>query len=454
MFPSRATSTPQLYEVRCPCGGRVTGVRTDTIQLRPCPGCRQQLLVLPASVYPLPKSKSSTSAGQSGPDREQQARAGTRRKVASRPAADDADTIESETETAEAAPNPGSPRKTAASLAVPAAATRRLSLRNSIQQQTDAVQQQIAAALHSFRRAWLTPLKLALVAIAFLAAGTGYWLHQLHLRNLAEQRVVEQVRRAEQKVAEGDLFTAAESYLAATAALNELGRDDSQARRIRQTTQEYQAVTSICSRSPQELLEEAVKSSRDTVGLSWPELFRATYADHWLVFDAEVSRTGDGEFLIDYPLVANGQSAEIRGKFPQLSLIPEDRLPGRLLLAGRLAELKEQPGNPGRWELMLAADSVFLWSSPETLQKLGLFGDSGEESRPDALLDEQTGWLKLAPPTTSETAAGSAGPRDPAVSPSGTGAGGTGSDSTTPVTTAPTSPAATASSPAPAGAAP
>src|SRR5262245_28611868 len=56
----RPQEVPQGYEVRCVCGGTVSGVRIRTHQLPPCPKCGTFVFVLPASVYPLVEVKLTT----------------------------------------------------------------------------------------------------------------------------------------------------------------------------------------------------------------------------------------------------------------------------------------------------------------------------------------------------------------------------------------------------------
>src|SRR5262249_55082755 len=56
LFQRRASRPPPPFELACVCGELVTGTRSAGIQRPTCPVCATELFVLPASVYPPPRT--------------------------------------------------------------------------------------------------------------------------------------------------------------------------------------------------------------------------------------------------------------------------------------------------------------------------------------------------------------------------------------------------------------
>ncbi len=55
-FRKKVDAPAQTFEIRCGCGKSLSGERTRAEQTATCPACKSALFVLPASVYPIPRS--------------------------------------------------------------------------------------------------------------------------------------------------------------------------------------------------------------------------------------------------------------------------------------------------------------------------------------------------------------------------------------------------------------
>ncbi len=440
VFGGGAKPVPQPFDIRCSCGGRVTGIRDDQAKQLPCPGCRQSILVLPATPYPIPKRtappprpvKPADDDASTGPDQAPPAAApadrplkkSLRKRGTGLPAAEPPPTKPNLAATASPSkpPNPvtGEPPLS------------RRGARHAAMAATN------AAISRWFRRTF-TPVRLVALIVISLVTGTGLALRQREVNRQLEQIVTESGKLAELAVKERDWPAAAAAYRQVAEALDRLGRTDPPARRLRQWDRELSALTRPLPRSLPDLVAEAAGESWVANDLDWAALFQASYGDQWLVFEAWVDPGTDGAPpRLSVPLISGRYRATLTGELPGLAVIPPERLPARVILAARLAAIDQSapvdddppptdpappptadPADPPRlgpagppipetpadppavpkapgdrdWVIRIDPDSAFLWARLETLAETGLLLSDDDRAAAQVLLTEQARWL-------------------------------------------------------------
>ena len=357
VFGGRPPAAPQLFEVRCPCGGRVEGERTETHQLRRCPGCRRDLLVLPVSVYPEPK----------------------RPPVAKRPAEPERDLSEAspgEPLHAAAVPAPAAP-KPATSRAV---RSPRASRKEQVAEATAAARQTVVA----LRRKVFTPLKLALLGIVVLVGATGWYLVHRQRIATAESRLKETLRIAEESLQDRVWGRAEEFHRESTKLMDFLGREDSQARRTRQLAREIGVIVNLLPKNLADLVDEASGDEWGAGELTWDQVFRASYRDSWLVIDATVEAADEpGKVRIPAAVLSGALACRIDSDLAVLEAIPASELPCRVVIGVQFRDLRPEPGAEGVWRAVFDRDTAFAWVFPNLLGEV-------LEGKRDALPDEET----------------------------------------------------------------
>ena len=446
VFGGGAKPVPQPFDIRCSCGGRVTGVRDDQAKQLPCPGCRQSILVLPATPYPIPKraapppprpakpadDDAGSAPGQDAPaptPDDRPLKKSLRKRGANRPIPEPSPTKPDLAATA--SPGTESPTKPPNPMTGEPPLSRRAARRAAMAATGEAISRW-------FRRVF-TPVRMVALILVSLVVGTGFALRQRELSRQLEQTVSESGKLGELAVRERDWPAAADAYRQVAVALDRLGRTDPPARRLRQWDRELSALTRPLPRSLPDLVAEAAGESWMSNDLDWAELFRASYGDQWLVFEAWVDPGADGAPPhLSVPLIAGRYRATLTADLPTLSMIPAERLPVRVILAARLASidqptpvddapLSSDPAPPASvdmaeppllgpagppasnvpepplpvkssrddrdWVIRIDPDSVFLWARLETLAETGLLLSDDDRAAAQVLLTEQARWL-------------------------------------------------------------
>lgn len=329
---------PQSFSVRCSCGQAVVGVRTESNQNVTCPGCKTSLFVLPACVYPLPRAaKKRPQATVPAP---------VEKSLPSRPV------------TKSRAPSPLPQAETSAERrqAVPAEPAPKpgLPLRRP--------------------RKIVTPLRVVLLGLASVVFATLWWM--IHLKSLgqAEQTLTEAVKLGEQALLEEDLDEAARQFERAHAALGVLGRQDALSQTIRQRARELTALGQLASRSLHEIAAEAEELETAGRRSDWPDTFRLTHRDAWVVLDATVTGvTAAGErkkYVIEFPISAGSASAHVVGNLPVFDRLPAEPPSQRVIFAAQLADCRRAADAGGGWEFVLGEETAFLWCTPGNFRLL------------------------------------------------------------------------------------
>jgi hypothetical protein len=357
------------FEVECACGHVVVGQRSAVVQTPICPACRAALFVLPASVYPQPKAP--------------------RRKVVLAPKPQ-IEFVALDDVVVGAEPGPTAkvvaPAKTA--LETPAAAREapQRAPRRPVKQVVRAV-----VDIGRLRRKVFTPVRLVLAGVAFVVALTGWWI--VHLRGLdeAERVVVSASKQGNLALEERDLGEASRQFRLVRQALDALGRDDPQARALRQIAGETSAAADLAKSSLFEILHEAAEAEAGGSRMAWAETFHSSYRDEWIVLDVRVSRAKDfvagRRFDIEYPLADGMNHGVVVADLDIFeNLISPDGMPTRVIFAAQLEDCRRDRGLDRTWQIVLRPSTGFFWSSPARLELLGVAADDGTKR----LLGEQT----------------------------------------------------------------
>ena len=376
---------PQRFEIACRiCGGPVAGTRGERERFEPCGACGTPAFVLPADVYPRP------------------------------PADPEPKSEPKKARTARPAPATASPPATGA------APRDRRPLRDRAADGAGAAR----AALK--KRA--TPVRLAALATAVVVALTVWWGVRRAGVGAARQALVDAPPAAAAALAEGAFADAADRYAELAAALDTLGRGESdRAERARQRVREATAAANLASQTPFEIARQAAAATSPRARTAWGELFDSLHRGRWVILDAPAAAvppvdvrgvTGDDaepppprtELL--YPLSVDGVTVRLVGD-PAVpaGLTPADP-PRRAILAakyGACVRVADPAGGPGIWELRLEPGSAFLWATPETLAAVGFDLDGPDGAATRAVLAEQAAELGLAASEEPGNAADPAG---------------------------------------------
>jgi hypothetical protein len=227
------------------------------------------------------------------------------------------------------------------------------------------------------RRRFLSPIQSALGGAAIVVLLTGMWLWHLHTQSEAREVLATVPRKAQDALNDGEFQEAAREFARVEAALDRLGRDDSQARAWRQLSRETAALSGLAIVSLHEILEEAAQAVSGEERDRWLELFQRTYRDAWVVIDAPVVRDDDANsgmrFVADFPLAIGDCDGRLHADLPIFERsVPAGAEPTRVIFAGQIESCRLIPGSEPVWEVSLRAETAILWGNVDTFRHLGL----------------------------------------------------------------------------------
>lgn len=353
-FQRRPLSEPQQFELRCVCGSVVGGERKTSYQRLVCPGCGTPLFVLPASVYPTPKGVKPAKQKQTPPVKIVPQRV-----------------IEPDRE----------------SRAAQAAESKRPAASRVVEPRLSPAQSLNARQAPRLRK-WFTPVRIVFLCVLVVMAGTTWWL--LHSRTMQQAQVLfaSSSKKGLEALQKGDFVAAAPELRQAAEALDTLGRDDPQARGIRQMGRESNAASHLTLKSLHDILAEAVASETAPSSPGWPEIFRGTYKDAWTVIETTITRTDEPapapRYRFEFPIII-GQRGVQNGVQNRAILIADlkafDALPAdlpshRVIFAAQLQDCRRDPNTANTWQITLNATTAFLWSDAANYSALDLTPDA------------------------------------------------------------------------------
>lgn len=336
---------PETFQLSCVCGEELGGERTDREQRAICPTCNSEMFVLPVSVYPLPRIPP--------------ARPPVRKPQPTESSEEDAVEIDEDQEVAVATEAP--PRD------------------SQQDKRADGSQPKVGAEkIRGIRHPrtqggrLFTPLRITALGIVAVLALTAFF--EFRSRNIAKARstLAEAAKAGTQALEDQDIFEAVRQFTEVARALDTLGRDDEEARRLRQLSREVFAIDQLITEPIEEMIERAVAAGGET---RWAEQFESQYQGKWVVLETSLTNVGSGEsFRIGFPTSIVGEEVAVlidRGTLP-LKLNEE---PTAVILAGQLDSVQPSGKDPRIWEIKLGAEATLLWANRNTYELMGFQPD-------------------------------------------------------------------------------
>lgn len=217
-------------------------------------------------------------------------------------------------------------------------------------------------------------MRVVLLGVATVVFATAGWMIHLNSLRQAEQTLREAVRLGEAALVDEDLDEAMRRYQQARAALVTLGRDDPEARGVRQTALELTALSQLAPRSLHDMVAEAAEMSAAGSTQSWAISFRTNYRDTWVVLDTRVSRRDKpdvkSQFVIELPVFVKSIPARVVGNLKAFDRLPQDSQSHRVIFAAQLVDCRRDTETEEGWEIVLSEESGFLWCRPAHFRML------------------------------------------------------------------------------------
>jgi len=333
---------PEPFNVRCDCGGSVTGDRASAAQRPACPNCGRPVFVLPVNVYPnAVKPKKADPAEPAG------------KKVAERDAP------------AVATSPPGTQRRQATP-STPATTPK------PAEPKPDGI-------LVEGRSRLLTPLRLIVAVIVLVGIATGYGLwHRQKVAN-ARLRVVAASEAGMKALKEKDFVVAARELTVARDAVNLLGRTDPDAALIRRHCREAIAANELVGAGLFEILSDYAADLK----AGKPRL-NSRYRDAWIVLDSVVANpeSADRPCILDMPVVLDGVRFRIEVDSAAIRTSAQrEQTTGwaRVIVAAQLSEIRPPSADSAEAVLVLESKTAFLWTTWDTFAAIGYAEDRPEE---------------------------------------------------------------------------
>ena len=325
-----AEAEPVEFTLKCRCGNVVTGVRNQRMHVAVCRSCLYQICVLPTSPYPRPKVR-------------------TPKKKIPKPVDTRDDTDKREVRT----PPPAS-RRGARHEVEPQRSGSKKSTRTD-SQPLEAKRRE--PQLPVVRRKFVTPLRLIAVGMIGVVTLSGWWV--VHRRAVAQAVVTfaATAKAGRAALAESNFEVADQQLQQAVTALDLLGRDDREARQVRQLAREAAAAQGLALSS---------------------------YQGRWFLLDTNgLQFTSDDppQWRFSLPLIPGDEPLQISGDLTNWSKVLGSTPPSHVILAGQLDEVRVLGDGPDAGlEIVLKKDSLCLWTSPDVYAALGGTLDDGSQA--------------------------------------------------------------------------
>lgn len=358
---------PAPYEVACVCGARLSGVRAAAAQKRSCEACARPVFILPANVYPLPKSSQAAApkpVAAPAPPKPDPLSMG---QYSANPAFDlgtDEDAGGGSDANRDAGGRsrvPGFRKRT----------TKDVTSRDTSPDRPAGKPDSLAPPVRPFR---LTPLRMVAAAGVLLILGTGYVIWSRLSYEQAAVTYKSSFERGRTAFLAQDFATADTELGRAARAVQRLGRRDLPAQTALWMAREAAAANNLLPSSWSDLMAELVPKANRTA--DWKDFVsrhvRGEYVilDGPLVRDAE-SRNGQG-WAIDFPVGDDQIAVDFEIDAPEIRRIAQglsDASPLiRVIFAAQIEDIEPPAGVPPTVRVRLRGSSVVLWSHLETLQ--------------------------------------------------------------------------------------
>lgn len=348
----RAGADPVDFALTCRCGQMVTGLRGKRMHVAVCRECGFQICVLPISPYPRPKVRAPKKKVDKPPPL-------PKRKS---PTADDDSGIRT--------PPPipkrsGRPSKTSSRKLAGAPGARTKEPRETPSHDEPAWQ--------TSPRKLITPFRMTVLGMIAVVTLAGWIVVRQRAKNLAVVTVAESVKAARTALASSQFDQADQQFSRAVQALDLLGRDDREARVVRQQAREAAAANKLASISLFEFLSEA-RQTQNMTGKDWQRVFKRSYLGDWFLLDSNALKFPSDDIrqlAFTVQLVPGANPVQVRGDLSKWSKqFAAGERPKHFVLAGQLEDVRGLPDGKG-WEIVLQSDTLFPWADAGTYAAIG-----------------------------------------------------------------------------------
>jgi hypothetical protein len=354
---------PVDFSVACNCGSTVTGTRNRRMHVVVCRQCTTQLCILPISPYPRPKQRTTKKKPV---------------KPALKPLRElNSDEIEIVT------PVPGTKKAgsktTPKPLNKPAKPASKSTFHPNAAEKSSKSTSKEPDAPEDFRptapRAKIiTPLRLMSLGMICLVFLIGWWTLHRRAVHQAALTLADTARAGRTALAKYDYDAADEQFRKAVKALDLLGREDREARQIRQLAREAAASNGLSSSSLFELISESRQTKTMSPG-DWQQALTRTYRGTWFLFETNALQfDGDGgqaQWKFTLPVFPGEEPILIRGDLKRWGKQLSDKPPPHIVFAGQLEEIVPSTQGENGWELVLNSETLVLWTDSDNYKALG-----------------------------------------------------------------------------------
>lgn len=396
-FRRQTAPVPTPFEIVCPCGRTLVGVRVAQSQRLLCPACRERLYILPLDRYPVPPPKAPKFPVAKAPAKSQPEPAAVAAPESLRLRPDEIELVDEGEQIPEAevveegrAPRRSGPRKPGPPPRVhgrsppPPAPDK------------EPPKEPEEPLLRRPRRKIVTPVRVVLAVIVGVVVLTAYVGVRRSRLDRAEVDLRVAVQQADEALQDGRFGEAAGVLDAAVAALDVLGRDDPFARGVRQDHREATALSEPAEVALLDAVEAAVGAPQA------PSPPRG-----WFLFDATIRRIAGGGpeseddsetpggLEVEFPCtVRDGPvTIEIAGDADP-ALVPAEVGHGeRRIFAAEIESILPPGAHRPRWTIRLRGATAFAWCRGARLEAAGLTPDESDAPGTKAwhkVLDEQS----------------------------------------------------------------
>ncbi len=352
-----AEAEPVEFSLTCRCGNTVTGIRGQRMHVAVCRECRYQICVLPVSPYPRPKVRTPKKKPP--------------KPVLKREVAD-----EEEVRTPPPIPKRGSQREGKAKQAEPA---------SKKSTRTDSKPSQAAPREPQFtaqRSPIVTPLRLIAVGMLGVVTLAGWWVAHRRAVGQAVVTFAEASKAGRTALAGSDFDSADLQLQRAVTALDLLGRDDREARQVRQLAREAAAAHGLSLSGLFELISD-VRGARKISPANWQQSIKQSHEGRWFLLETNALQltTGDPpQWRFSVPLIPGAEPLQISGDLAAWSRVLGSTPPTHVILAGQLEDVRPLGnGTDQGLEIVLKKESLCLWTNADVYSTLG--GTLDESSR-------------------------------------------------------------------------
>jgi hypothetical protein len=355
---------PEPFNVRCDCGGFVTGERLPAAQRPGCPDCGRPVFVLPANVYPVPVRSKKKGTKQEAAATPGEGKRATREE----PSVEEGD--------------PGVKPSAGPPGGKPPAKPDRRTVANGAPAKAAASQPVVSrpeGILLESRTRILTPFRLIVAAIVVMGSLTGWGLWHRHQVESAKIHVLAAHEAGMKALKEGNFAVAARELRRARDAVDLLRRTDADANSIRRYCREAVAGDGLLDSSLFEVLAEFAADPANGKGR-----FASRHRNSWLVLDAVIANpeATDRPCVLDMPLLMDGMKFRIEVDSPAIRTAARrefERGAARVIFAAPMSEIRPPSAEDPGAVLVLDGKSAFLWTTLETYTALGYAEDRDEE---------------------------------------------------------------------------